>query len=90
MPDEKFIFERRVPVQVFRLSCSYREIYQSFSRYGELRNLKTRWNINRRCFVGKDNIRSFPDKLLTVGDNEEEITKSLFQEMLWIDAKDVW
>ncbi|XP_065226318.1 bridge-like lipid transfer protein family member 3B isoform X2 [Planococcus citri] len=39
---------------------------------------------------GKDNIRNFPDKLLSVGDNEEDIAKALFQELLWIEAKDVW
>lgn len=46
--------------------------------------------INRWFLIGKDNVRNFPEKLLSVGDNEEEIAQTLFQELLWIDAKDVW
>lgn len=41
-------------------------------------------------FIGKDNVRNFPSKLLNAVNSEEEIAKTLFQELLWIDARDVW
>lgn len=41
-------------------------------------------------FSGKDNIRNFPSKLTNVFNNEEEISTLLFQELLWIEARDMW
>lgn len=35
-------------------------------------------------------MRNFPRKLFTAVDDENDISKTLVQELLWVDAKDVW